>query len=43
MAPGVNADFGEDGMIVGLDIEGAGKLDLGTLEAKGVPLTNRAA
>lgn len=39
VAPGVNADFGADGMIVGLDIEGASRLDLGTLEAKGVPLT----
>lgn len=38
VAPGVNADFGADGMIVGLDIEGASRLDLGTLEANGVPL-----
>jgi uncharacterized protein YuzE len=43
VAPGVNADFGADGMIVGLDIEGASKLDLGTLEAKGVPLTTLKA
>jgi uncharacterized protein YuzE len=43
VAPGVNADFGPDGTIVGLDIEGASKLDLGTLEARGVPLTTLKA
>jgi uncharacterized protein YuzE len=39
VAPGVNADFAADGTIIGLDIEGASKLDLATLEAQGVPLT----
>lgn len=39
VAPGVNADFGADGTIVGLDIEGASRLDLSTLEAIDVPLT----
>lgn len=39
VAPGVNADFTEDGTIVGLDIDGASKLDLSTLETLGVPLT----
>ncbi len=37
VAPGVNADFAADGTIVGLDIEGASRLDLGTLEAQGIP------
>jgi hypothetical protein len=31
VAPGVDADFGADGMIVGLDIDGASKLDLSSL------------
>lgn len=39
IAPGVNADFDAEGRIVGLDIDGASKLDLSTLEAIGVPLT----
>lgn len=43
VAPGVNADFAADGTIVGLDIDGASRLDLGTLEAKGVPLTTLKA
>jgi uncharacterized protein YuzE len=43
VAPGVNADFAVDGTIVGLDIEGASKLDLGTLEAIDVPLTDLKA
>jgi hypothetical protein len=38
VAPGVNADFAADGTIVGLDIDGASKLDLNTLETLGVPL-----
>ncbi|WP_156842080.1 DUF2283 domain-containing protein [Novosphingobium aquimarinum] len=38
IADGVNADFGEDGNIVGLDIDGAsGKLDLGSLETVALP------
>jgi uncharacterized protein YuzE len=43
VAPGVNADFAADGTIVGLDIEGASRLDLGTLETQGVPLTTLKA
>ena len=43
VAPGVNADFAADGTIVGLDIDGASKLDLGTLEAQSVPLTTLKA
>jgi len=39
VAPGVNADFAADGTIVGLDIDGASKLDLSTLETLGVPIT----
>lgn len=39
VAPGVNADFDADGTIVGLDIDGASKLDLATLEAIDVPLS----
>lgn len=39
MAPGVNADFAADGTIVGLDIDGASRLDLSSLEAIDVPLT----
>jgi uncharacterized protein YuzE len=39
VAPGVNADFGVEGTIVGLDIDGASKLDLSSLEAIGVPLS----
>jgi uncharacterized protein YuzE len=35
----LNADFGSDGAVVGLDIEGASKkLDLGTLETIALPL-----
>jgi uncharacterized protein YuzE len=39
VAPGVNADSRADGTIVGLDIEGASKLDLATLETVDMPLT----
>jgi uncharacterized protein YuzE len=39
VAPGVNADFNSEGTIVGLDIDGASRLDLSTLEAIDVPLT----
>jgi uncharacterized protein YuzE len=38
IAPGLNADFDSEGVIVGLDIDGASKLDLTTLEAIDVPL-----
>lgn len=43
VAPGVNADFNAEGTIVGLDIDGASKLDLSTLEAIDVPLTTLKA
>ena len=39
IVPGVNADFDGEGGIVGLDIDGASKLDLTTLETIGIPLT----
>ena len=39
VAPGVNADFGADGTIVGFDLDGASKLDLSSLEAIDVPLS----
>ena len=40
VADGVNADFDEEGNIVGLDIDGAlSKLDLGSLETRAVPFT----
>jgi uncharacterized protein YuzE len=43
VAPGVNADLAADGTIVGLDIEKASKLDLGTLEAIDMPVTGLKA
>jgi uncharacterized protein YuzE len=43
IAAGVNADFAADGSVVGLDIDGASKLDLETLEAEGVPVTDLKA
>jgi uncharacterized protein YuzE len=39
VAPGVNADFGAEGTIVGFDIDGASKLDRSSLEAIDVPLS----
>jgi uncharacterized protein YuzE len=39
IAGGLNADFDAAGDVVGFDIDGAsGKLDLGTLEAAGLPI-----
>jgi uncharacterized protein YuzE len=36
---GVNVDIGEGGAVVGIDIDGASrKLDLATLETKGLPI-----
>ncbi len=36
---GINIDFGSEGTVVGIDIDGASsKLDLATLEAEGLPL-----
>lgn len=45
VAPGVNADFDDDGAVVGLDIDHAsGKLDLTTLETVALPFgATRAA
>jgi uncharacterized protein YuzE len=44
IAEGLNADFGKDGVVVGLDIDGASKkLDLGTLEAIALPITSLKA
>ena len=41
---GLNADFGSDGAVVGLDIDGASKkLDLGTLEAIALPFASLKA
>ena len=36
---GVNVDIGDDGSVVGIDIDGASrKLDLATLETEGLPI-----
>jgi uncharacterized protein YuzE len=44
IAEGLNADFGGDGAVVGLDIDGASKkLDLGTLETIALPLASLKA
>lgn len=44
IAGGLNADFDEDGNVVGLDIDGASKkLDLGTLEAIALPFNSLKA
>jgi uncharacterized protein YuzE len=44
VADGVNADFDEDGSIVGLDIDGASnKLDLGSLETTALPFASLKA
>jgi uncharacterized protein YuzE len=44
VADGVNADFDEDGNIVGLDIDGASnKLDLGSLETTALPFASLKA
>lgn len=37
IADGVNADFGQDGEVVGIDIDRANRLDLDTLEAVALP------
>lgn len=37
IAEGVNADFGQDGEAVGIDIDRANRLDLDTLEAVALP------
>ena len=44
IADGLNADFGIDGVVVGLDIDGAStKLDLATLETIALPLASLKA
>ncbi len=44
IAEGLNADFNKDGVVVGLDIDGASKkLDLGTLEAIALPIASLKA
>ncbi|WP_174275366.1 DUF2283 domain-containing protein [Sphingomonas bacterium] len=44
IAEGINADFGSAGEVVGLDIDHAARLDIGTLETIDLPLgTLRAA
>lgn len=40
IAEGFNADFNSAGEVVGLDIDGASKLDLGTLEAIALPIAS---
>ncbi|TKD52946.1 DUF2283 domain-containing protein [Sphingomonas baiyangensis] len=40
---GVIADIDSDGRLVGIDIDGASRFDLSTLEAVGVPLTSLKA
>ena len=39
IAEGLNVDFDESGAVVGLDIDHASKLDLGTLETVALPVT----
>ena len=43
VAAGVNADFDSEGVIVGLDIDGASRLDLSSLEAIDIPLSTLKA
>lgn len=44
VASGVNADFDSEGAVVGLDIDQAShKLDLSSIEAVALPLTNLRA
>ena len=44
IAEGLVADIGEDGAVVGLDIDRASRLDLDTLETVALPVTaTRAA
>ncbi|UZK69422.1 DUF2283 domain-containing protein [Sphingomonas sp. S1-29] len=43
ISEGVIADFAGDGTLVGLDIDGASRFDLGSLETTGVPLARKAA
>lgn len=43
VAPGLNADIGADGAVVGLDIDNASKtLDLTSLESSTLPLKSAA-
>ena len=44
IADGLNADFGSDGNVVGLDIDGASrKLDLASLETTALPIASLKA
>jgi uncharacterized protein YuzE len=43
IAEGLNADFNGEGEVIGLDIDGASKLDLGTLEAISLPIVSLKA
>jgi uncharacterized protein YuzE len=43
IALGINADFDAGGQIVGFDIDGASRLDLGTLEAISLPIASLKA
>lgn len=44
IGPNVNADFGSDGVLVGIDIDLASvHFDLSTLESDGLPLVRKAA
>lgn len=44
IAEGLNVDFGSDGAVVGLDIDGAsGKLDLASLEIVALPIASLKA
>lgn len=44
IAEGLNADIGANGAVVGIDIDRASeKLDLGTLEAEGLPIVRLKA
>jgi uncharacterized protein YuzE len=43
IAEGLNADFDNDGAVVGLDIDNASRLDLGTLETVALPVKATSA
>jgi uncharacterized protein YuzE len=43
IAAGLNADFGSEGEVLGLDIDGASSLDLGSLEMIALPLASLKA
>lgn len=43
IAEGLNADFDSSGKVIGLDIDGASRLDLDTLEAIALPFASLKA